>query len=174
MSLKESSIISSVFAFVAGLYFAVLQFAYYFVLEAYVSSRSISFFIATFFWLIGFLIGLNIRQRMNDRWLAFLSISAYYVFYIVNNLYPFKSFIFGFLIICILISGAYPGYFFNRYKSRFRKVKDFFFIENNGFILGILISYIGSIMVGKYFIIIFPLFSFGLLSIPYFFMRQIQ
>lgn len=168
----KNKINSIVFAFAAGLYFAILQFAYYFVLEAYFTSRSISFFIATFFWLIGFLIGLNIHQKLNDQWLAILSISGYYIFYFINNIFPFKSFIVGFLIVCVLVSGAFPGYFFNRYNSQFRKVKDFFFIENNGFILGIIISYFGSIKAGKYFIIFFPIFSFGLLCISYYFREK--
>ena len=49
-------------AFVIGVWLALLQFSYFFMLEVHVSSRATSYFVAVFFWLIGFLIGLNLRS----------------------------------------------------------------------------------------------------------------
>ncbi|NQU67560.1 MAG: hypothetical protein HQ510_06425 [Candidatus Marinimicrobia bacterium] len=158
---KSNTFSVSVFAFSAGVYFAVLQFAYFFLLEAYLTSRSISFFIALFFWLIGFLIGLNLQGHQIQRWIFPLSILGYYVFYFVNVMFPFKTFTLAFLAICIVISGLYPGYFFVMYNSKFDKIKNFFYIENNGFIIGIIFSYFGSIFAGNLFIKFFPFVAFG-------------
>ncbi|MBT3250931.1 MAG: hypothetical protein HOB17_03755 [Candidatus Marinimicrobia bacterium] len=138
--------------FMIGAYFAVLQFGYFFMLEVFLTSRSISYFIALFFWLLGFLIGLNLKKTTNYIILLCGSIIAYYLFYFINILFPFKSGALIFLGLLILISGICPGYFFIQFQSIYKNVKHLFFIENNGFILGIIISLLGAINMGEWFI----------------------
>lgn len=135
-----------------GAYFAVLQFGYFFMLEVFLTSRSISYFIALFFWLLGFLIGLNLKKSTNYIFLLCGSIIAYYLFYFINILFPFKSGALVFLGFLILFSGICPGYFFIQFQSIYKNVKHLFFIENNGFILGIIISLLGAINMGEWFI----------------------
>ena len=159
----QSMVIAPI-VFFLGLYFAIIQFSYYFMLEVFLTSRSISYFIALFFWLIGFLIGLNLRKNYNFYKLLAVSICSYYLFYLINILFPFKSITFVFLGMLIMFSGICPGYFFIKYESGFKNVKHLFFIENNGFILGVVFSLYSSVSLGEWFIKFGPIL-FGTITL---------
>lgn len=49
----------------------------------------------------------------------------------------------------IAVSGMLPGYFFFTMQKQFGKAKDLFFHENNGFLLGIVVSLLGAVFLGK-------------------------
>lgn len=145
------------FAFVCGLYFAVLQFAYFFLMEAFLSSQYLSYFVTLFFWLCGFLVGLSIA---GDGWLAKLllaGVATYYVAWSLTQAAPFSALLYPSAAACSIVSGLLPGYFFPFMGRRFRSMKSLFFHENNGFILGILVSLKASIHCGSWFLALGPL-----------------
>ncbi len=136
-------------AFALGLFFSVLQFSYFFLLEAYVSSRAVSFFFALFFWLCGFLIGLNQRRIKSLAVLVVLSVVCYYLASILVQQYPYTYSMFAVVGVALLLSGIAPGYYFPWAKRRFTRVKSLFLHENNGFILGIVITLFAAIFAGS-------------------------
>lgn len=156
-------------AFLAGVYFAFLQFAYYFMLEAFLTSRSISFFIALLFWLIGFLIGLNIKKNGLLITLLFAGTITYYCGFFLNQLFLYNKNLLFIISIFIIVSGISPGYFFSKGGGSFAKIKDLFFHENNGFILGILISLPAILFYGSLFLKIGPAVGFILFMMAYYF-----
>jgi len=113
--------------FLLGVYFAVLQFAYFFLLEVFVSSRALTYFASLFFWLIGFLIGLNYSERFRVRTILCGSLLAYYLTVLINLYYPYKTFSFITIGLLIAVSGVSPGYFFSQVGQRYRTVRKFFF-----------------------------------------------
>ena len=153
------------FAFVCGLYFAVLQFSYFFLMEAYLSSQVLSYFITLLFWLCGFLVGLNISR---ERWfsgLLLLGVVAYYAAWTLTKEVPFHSLLYPFAAICSISSGLLPGYFFPFMARRFLSIRLMLFHENNGFLLGILLALKGSIHCGSWFLTYAPLLGAALVGI---------
>src|SRR6059036_3256437 len=95
-------------AFVCGLHFAVLQFCYFFLLEAYLSSQALSYFVTLLFWLCGFLAGLAIPgERWFGRLLA-LGTAAYYVAWILTRAIPFHPLLYPAGALCSIASGLGP------------------------------------------------------------------
>lgn len=150
--MKNQAVSKIIFSFVCGLYFALLQFSYFFLMEAFVSSQYLSYFLTLLFWLCGFLLGLNISQ---ERWFMrflVLGAGAYYIAWTLTRRIPFHPILYPCAALCTAFSGLLPGYFFPYMARRFRPVKLPFFHENNGFILGILISLEASIHMGRWFL----------------------
>lgn len=153
------------FSFLCGLYFALLQFSYFFLMEAYLSSQYLSYFITLLFWLVGFLAGLNITR---ERWFAgllLLGVGAYYATWALTRFIPFHPLLYPLAAICSIASGLLPGYFFPLMARRFPSVKLMLFHENNGFLLGILIALKGSIYCGSWFLAGAPLLGSLLVGI---------
>ena len=102
---------ATLLAFATGLALALLQFSYFFLLEAYLTSRASSFFVALFFWLIGFLAGLNLRS---DRAFPVLAATAPLAYYVA--LAGLSTFLPPALLVpvggCIAVSGCFAGAFF--------------------------------------------------------------
>ncbi|MFQ5560529.1 MAG: hypothetical protein ACE5FU_08100, partial [Nitrospinota bacterium] len=153
----------TLFAFFAGLYFALLQFCYFFMLEAYLSSRALSFFVALFFWLIGFLAGLNITNKSIFFRLLLVSALSYYIALLGNFLFPYKLGMLAFTGVAITLSGLAPGYFFIFQKKSFLKIKLLFFHENNGFVAGVVVCLLTVVFYGKWLLYFGPLA--GLVSV---------
>jgi len=166
--LNKSLHLNKTLAFIAGVHFAFLQFAYYFVLEAFLTSRSISFFIALLFWLVGFLMGLNIKK--NGLFVLLLSAGTltYYCGFLLNQLFLYNKNLFFIISLFIIVSGISPGYLFSKGGDNFARVKDFFFHENNGFILGVLISLPAILFYGSLFLKIGPAAGFVFFMLMFF------
>ena len=149
--------IQLVFSFACGLDFAVLQFSYFFLMEAYLSSQYLSYFVTLFFWLCGFLAGL---RTAGDRWfsrLLILGVLAYYAAWSLTRWIPFHPLLYPSAALCSILSGLLPGYFFPFMARRFAAVRSLLFHENNGFILGILVSLRALIHCGSWFLAYAPL-----------------
>lgn len=137
-------------AFVMGVWLALLQFSYFFMLEVHLSSRATSYFVAVFFWLIGFLIGLNLHSPRAFPVLLFAAPAAYYAAYAALRLFPYRLEALSFVGPCIVVAGMLAGSFFPHARSRFHPVKYLFLHENNGFVLGILLSLLGAVFAGRW------------------------
>lgn len=143
-------------AFWVGCYLALLQFAYFFLLEAFLSSQFVSYFVAVFFWLCGFLAGLQIRRRQAFTSLLTLSAAAYYLSYAAVNMIPFQLRLTPLFAFCLFTSGMAPGCFFPWAQDRFPRLKHLFFHENNGFLLGIVVSWWAADFCGRIYLAFFP------------------
>jgi hypothetical protein len=145
------------FCFLCGLYFAILQFSYFFLMEAYLSSQYLSYFISLFFWLCGFLTGLLFARA---RWFGPLLVTgtlAYYLAWTLTRIIPFHPQLYIAAAACSIVSGLGPGCFFPAMAERFPSIKGLLFHENNGFFGGILVALKASIYCGSWFLAYGPL-----------------
>ena len=150
-------------AFLTGIFFATLQISYLFSLETLLTSSILSYFSLLFCWFFGAIIGLKFFKFMNQRILLILSVLSYYLFFVVLIFNKFNTKLLPFYIFLITASSIYAGYFFPFQSKFFKKINYLFFMENNGFILGILISYILFMLYGLSFLVLFPVIIFSVL-----------
>ncbi len=143
---------ASLLALGIGLWLALLQFAYFFLLEVRLTSRATSFFTALFFWLIGFLVGLNLANRRAFPILVGLAPLAYYLAFLLLRCFPHQLSILPAVGVCIAVAGALAGSFFPYGTDHFPDVRRLLLHENNGFIVGILLSLLGSVFAGRLFL----------------------
>ncbi len=141
---------ANLLALAVGLWLALLQFAYFFLLEVRLSSRATSFFVALFFWLVGFLAGLNLRSPRAFPILLGLAPAAYYGAYLLLGALPYRNGLLPVVGACIATGGALAGAFFPHAAARFSNVKWLLFQENNGFVVGILTALLGSVFAGRF------------------------
>lgn len=140
----------SLLAFCVGLWLALLQFSFFFLLEVRLTSRATTFFVALFFWLVGFLVGLNLRSPRAFPALVALAPAAYYVAHLTLGLLPYRVQALPVVGACIAVAGALAGAFFPHTAGRFARLKVLLFHENNGFVLGILLSLFGAVFAGRF------------------------
>ena len=136
-----------------GVWLSLLQFSYFFMLEVYLSSRATSFFVSTFFWLAGFLIGLNFKSPRAFPILVGAAPAAYYAAFGLLRAMPYQIRLLPAVGACIAVGGMLAGSFFPHARDRFPKVKQLFLHENNGFVLGILLSLLGAVFVGRHLLL---------------------
>lgn len=137
-------------AFVTGLWLALLQFSHFFLLEVWLTSRATTYFAALFFWLAGFLAGLQFNGRKMFPLLVVAGAAGYYVSLGVFTLWPFKLAMLPVAGLCIAAGGAAAGAFFPFAAGRFAGVKWLLFHENNGFVVGIIVALLGAVFQGRW------------------------
>ncbi len=140
-----------------GIHLACLQFSHLFLLEAYLSSRAITYFINLFFWLFGFLIGLNLKKKNLMLPLVCLGLLGYEIAFFANTLFPYQSWIYLILALSIMFSSIQAGYFFPWATNLTKNSDQVLFQENNGFIWGLLIFSFAAIYNGVLFLNFAPL-----------------
>ena len=161
--------LSTWIVFLIGFFLAVIQFAYYFLFEAFITSSSITYFIVLLFWLIGFLIGLNIiKQKLLFR-LILISVIAYYLALVLNLEFLFNKYVLFVSSPLIVISGISPGYIFSHGANQWKESHLFFLHENNGFIFGVLFSLFAILFKGFLFLKFAPIALFFLIITETFF-----
>lgn len=143
-------------AMVTGVWLALLQSAYFFLLEVRLSSRAGSFFVALFCWLVGFLVGLNVGAgRHFARWVG-VAAAGYYAAYLVLEARPYEWAMLPIVALCIATGGAAAGAFFPALEPRFGRVKALFLHENNGYLLGLLAALLGCVFAGRTLLVAAP------------------
>jgi hypothetical protein len=150
-------ILSLGYFLLVGIYFALLQFSYFFLMSFNLSSSYLSYLAMVSSWVIGALVGLWLKNEKMERGLLLGSSLAYYVFLLVSFRLQFSNRLYFFFFVLVLISGVYSGYFFCRNSKRATKVKWLFFMENNGYILGMVSSFVLFTVLGVRFLYIAPL-----------------
>ena len=140
---------AAVFAFLTGLWLALLQFAYFFLLEVQLSSRAGAFFAVVFCWLAGFLAGLNAASRRTFPWLAGLAPLAYYLAYAVLLARPYDWSALPVVAGSVAAGGALAGAFFPFMAGRFARMKMLLLHENNGYVTGLVLALLGSVFAGR-------------------------
>lgn len=140
-----------------GIHFAGMQFAFLFLLEEYLTSRSTTYFISLFFWLVGFIAGLQIKAPAAWGKLTLTGWVAYQVAFVLNQTYPYRDFLYPLLALAISLGALQAGYFFRAIgEQNDSRVSLALFHENNGFLVGMLLSLVMALFAGKFFLAIFP------------------
>lgn len=152
------------YVFFVGVFFAILQLSYFFSLETKLSSVYFTYFTVVIFWLIGVIFGLSISEKVKEDTVRLLSVISIYIFFLLIKRFPFKLIYLVSYIPLISFSSLYAGYFFKAQRKTFRNIKNLFFWENNGFILGFIISFFGFIKSGVNFLIWAPVASLFLVK----------
>ncbi len=121
-----------------GLLLGLLQTGLYLQLSFTLSSSIGTYLLVTLCWLLGSAIGALwvSRSEMSLRVGLILALIAYAACGWFLSLAPFESsrwILYAFLVI---LTGLYPGLFFARMAPYYR-ARTLFFLENNGFILGL-------------------------------------
>ena len=143
-------------AFGAGLLFAVLQFGFFFFVQAEVSATSLSYFAVTAAWLSGLLGGLWIASDRLLRIAPFAALGAFYAVWLLTNLLTFSAAAIPAVALFVAVGGAYAGIFFQQMASRAPDVRLVLLDENNGFVAGILMSVAGFAAFGFIFFAVAP------------------
>lgn len=146
------------YVFLCGLFFGLLQFSFFFVLVVNLSSSGLTYLTTTCGWLLGVLGGLSlpVKRRSWERYLIILSIALYYglMALVYHHSYDIR---FLPLYVAMIAGGAlYGGYFFKANETRFKRAKHIFFWENNGFIAGVIASFLGVTLMGEPFLKYWP------------------
>lgn len=137
-------------AWLGGAFFATLQFSYFLLLEWRLSSTWITYAAVTLSWMGGALLGLRLSAKNSilDRSLLIAGVAGYYALWGLLNLTPFWTSMLPAYAALILVSGAYAGRFFRTTFTSMKDPRALLLHENNGFILGMLLSFIGFFRYG--------------------------
>lgn len=101
-------------------------------------------------WLIGSVIGIGISKRVNLPLNSFvlLSLFAYFLCVILLAMAPFNTDLWLVYAVFVVLTGLYPGVFFIR-LGQYYSVGQLFFRENNGFIVGLVVSTLLFLVLGR-------------------------
>ena len=154
------------YPFLSGLHFALLQFGYLLLLQMNFSSTYLTYMIISLAWITGTLIGLW-WKNLNPIIALTAGISSYCLIFalIVSN--PFSPLILPLSSLGVAITGLWAGRFFIVMLPAFKDVDQLFFLENNGFILGIIAIFLGFTLLGIGFILWAPLGSAAILLLRF-------
>ena len=131
------------YAFVGGLFLAVLQFSFFLLLEWQLSSAWITYASVTIAWMAGFFLGLFLKpgKRGKDEILLALCLGAYYCLWTSLRLMPFDFRPLPVYAACVLCAGLYAGWFFRSSFPRMENARELLLHENNGFVFGLLAAF---------------------------------
>ena len=131
-------------SFAAGVHFAVVQTSYFLLLEARLSSRASSYFLALLLWLVGLFLGLRLGGGRRFGGALAASLFAYQAAHRLAAWAPFHPALYVAVGLGSIVSGASSGIFFRFIARRYAPIRSPLFHENNGFVLGLLIALRGA------------------------------
>lgn len=152
--------------FMGGICFGVLQFCYFLLLEWQLSSAWTSYMAVTLAWMAGIQAGLRWvpRKAWVEHSLVFFNAPCYYGLWFALERWPFDQRFLLLYALLVLGSGYYAGYFFRSSFARWGQVRWLFLYENNGFVGGLLLSFLGFVADGRLFLTLAPVFCLLLLA----------
>ncbi len=142
-------------AFITGLQFSVLQFCFLAILQINVSSAYLTYMTVAFAWMVGSVIGMWVK-RLTSWMGVVLGTLAFYFVHILLTFFPFSYLALIVSAVGISVAAIWAGRFFVVMRSRFESPDKMFFHENNGFLLGIILFFVGFTTLGSSFIIFAP------------------
>jgi len=154
--------------FSLGLLLGLLQMGYVLSVQRMLSSTITSYLCILAAWLIGGIVGVNLRQLRPLYVPVALALGAYYVSQLLLQLAPFQM---GLMPIHCALSatgGLLGGAGFRIGCSWFAEVRDMFFHENNGFLLGLVGAFVGTSLHGYVFLLIAPVGLVGMSAVGWF------
>jgi hypothetical protein len=139
-----------IFIGMIGVLLGLLQTGLFFNLTFTLSSGFRTYLMVTVCWLLGSFLGTTYLSRISLPlfWLLLLAWSAYTTVYVLLQGFPYNASLwFVYAVLCFLI-GIYPGVFF-AHMPQYVTVRQLFFWENNGFIIGFAIGTLLFILYGR-------------------------
>lgn len=132
-----------------GAFFGLLQWGAFFLLQSYLASTAIIYLLATSLWLLGSLAGLALPGRRGEiGWLA-AATAAYYALQWVAKANPYDLRFLPLLLLFVASMGAYAGRFFRFRRGVLGNSKWLFFIENTGFVAGMVFTVVALFWTGE-------------------------
>jgi hypothetical protein len=139
------------YVILVGLFFALLQSSYFFLMAIYLTSAYPSFLAVTIGWLIGVAIGLRVGSWGGDHvWLG-LSLVAYFACQVLLKQVSYETALLPVCGLFVAVSGAHSGAFFRNNRETLGTVGRLFFWENNGFLAGWIFGFFGFVLLGPMF-----------------------
>ncbi len=147
--------------FITGFHFGILQIALFFIIQCYVTATFLGYFAVVIAWLMGVIINLKFG-RTND-WTRTLVISlfSYIILALITAWLPPYRILLPVIIGLIICTALPAGSFFRNLAQRY-SASTLFFHENNGFVLGFILSILGFVKWGLFFLYTAPLITFGI------------
>jgi hypothetical protein len=152
-------------SFAAGLHFAIVQTAYFLLLEARLSSRASSYFLAVLFWLVGLFLGIRLAGPRGFGAALTAGLLAYQAAHRLAAWAPFHPALYAAVGLGAMVSGASSGLFFRFITRRYAPIRSPLFHENNGFVLGLLIALRGATHFGGALLAYGPAFTAALVAL---------
>ncbi len=164
------------YPFMIGVLFGVLQTGYFLQLSFAFSSSALTLFGVTLAWLVGSLGGLLIVQRVTVRWwqMNALCLGSYLVCGTILLHFPLRNNLLPLYAASVTLSGLYAGWFFGTAAPYYHgRIDHLFFWENNGFVIGLAVTTLAFLFLGRTLLQILP-FMVAVLTVPPYFAKENQ
>lgn len=155
-------------AVVTGALLGLLQWGVLVWLSSYLSSTALVYLLSTAVWLVGSVAGLLAPGRgLEWAWLT-AAMAAHAACRALAVAHPYDLSALPALLACVAVMGAYAGRFFRFRAPAFREVKWLLFLENTGFVLGLLGAVLALFVLGERALVLlpWPLFAVALATVP--------
>ena len=139
-----------------GMFFGMLQWGAFFLLQSYLSSVAIVYLLATTVWLLGSLVGLAAPGRSRESYWLAVATGCYYLLWVIARADPYDLRLLPLLLLFIGGSGAYAGRFFRYRGASVGKSKWLFFAENCGFVTGMIVTVLALFFAGELLLLVAP------------------
>jgi hypothetical protein len=150
-------------AVATGLFLGTLQWSVFFLLQSYLASTAVVYLLATSVWLAGSLAGMVAPGAREPLWLVG-AVGAFYVFRFLATAHPYALGWLPPLLLLVAAMGAYAGRFFRCRAGLFPSAKWLFFLENTGFVAGMMTTAVALYWAGETWFTVAPLCAFGLVA----------
>lgn len=141
----------------SGVFFGLLQWGAFFLLQSYLASTALVWLLASTVWLLGSLGGLALPGRPSaEPWWLLAAAAAYYGLLWLATGHPYDLGRLPWLLACVAGMGLYAGRFFRYRREALGSAKWLFFVENTGFVLGLLLTVLGLYWFGQKLLMVAP------------------
>lgn len=140
-----------------GVFFGLLQWSAFFLLQSFLASTALVWLLASSVWLLGSLAGLALPdRRVPEPWWLFAAVAAYYALLWLAVLFPYELGKLPWLLAAVAVMGLYAGRFFRFRRAALGSAKWLFFVENTGFVAGLVLTVAGLFWFGERVLILAP------------------
>lgn len=144
---------------VLGFYFGIVQTAFYFSIEVFVTATFTGYFFLVLAWMCGVVFAMKTDLLENIYLSISSSIALFYIFLLFVIFIPFNGLMFPFLGLLIFIS-SFPAGKFVKLFGKSVSSDSLFFHENNGFVLGMVMAVLLFVKFGIHFIYFAPILAY--------------
>ncbi len=147
--------------FVSGLHFGILLICLYLTLQMFVSASFVTLLVVGVAWILGIILNMKFAVPRSLSASMGVSIISYYVLLMATSVFTPYEFLLPVFAILIVLVALPAGSFFREYASRFSS-SSMFLHQNNGFVLGYVLSLFGFAEWGVNFLYWAPLLSYAI------------
>lgn len=150
-------------AVATGVLLGAMQWSVFFLLQSYLASTAVVYLLATVVWLAGSVAGMALPGRREPLFLA-VAVASFYLLRAAATAHPYKLAWLPLLLLFVAGMGAYAGRFFRLRAAVFPKAKWLFFLENTGFVTGMLATALALFWMGDTWFSVAPI-SLALITV---------